>query len=143
MPCTVYHTVAQVGMSKKNITQTVTFVLAQLGELEAEVSVHCIGDARMRTLNRQYRGKDKTTDVLSFSTQDTAVVQLGHDRGDIFISVPQIRRQAKEYGVPYREEFTRMLIHGILHLFGYDHVKKNEAKKMFDLQERFVTKTLV
>jgi probable rRNA maturation factor len=60
------------------------------------------------------------------------------DWGDIFICIPQIRRQAKEYGVLYKEELYRMTVHGVLHLLGYDHGQKKDEKEMFSLQDKFV-----
>jgi probable rRNA maturation factor len=113
------------------------------------LSIHCIGDRRMRTLNRRYRGIDRTTDVLSFAiqegeeffvgTQDDSVLELG----DIFISIPQISRQAKRFGISEKEEFTRMLVHGVLHVLGYDHVHPKDAQKMFFLQEKILTDIMV
>lgn len=95
-----------------------------------EIGVALVGNAEMRRLNRQYRGKDKTTDVLSFGMG-------GPDEplGDIIISVPQIRRQARENDVSTKREFSMMLAHGVLHLLGHDHVKPKDAGKMFGLQD--------
>lgn len=138
MSCTVYSHIARAGVSQKAIVQMVSSVLDGIKQPEASVSVHLIGDARMKTLNKRHRGKDATTDVLSFPTHEGNEPFLGEDWGDIFISVPQIKRQAKQFGVSYREEFCRMLVHGTLHLFGYDHIEERDAKKMFGLQERFV-----
>lgn len=68
---------------------------------------------------------------------------VGHsDFGDIFISVPYIRKQAALWSVSYQEELTRMLIHGVLHNMGYDHQEEKEAKQMFGLQERFLKSVL-
>lgn len=138
MACNVYQHVVRVGISQKAINQMVSSVLLGIKHSDASMSVHLIGDTRMRTLNRRFRGKDKTTDVLSFSTNEGAEPFLGEDWGDVFVSIPQIRRQAKQFSVPFREEFYRMLVHGTLHLFGYDHEQDEEAKKMFRLQEKFV-----
>lgn len=85
-----------------------------------EVSVLLVGDGRMRKLNREYRGKDKTTDVLSFPQGGPCGAALC-SLGDIVISVPQTIRQAGEYGATFYEELARLLIHGLLHLLGYDH----------------------
>ena len=60
------------------------------------------------------------------------------DLGDIIICIPQVRRQAKEYKVSFQEEFLRIVIHGVLHLVGHDHIKKADARKMFSLQEKLV-----
>ena len=140
--CNVYKTVNNIGMSKKAIQHIVFFVLDDLG-VTGSVSVNYIGDAKMQTLNKRYRGKNSTTDVLSFAAQEGDDMFFPNDDlGDIFISVKQIERQAKEYGVPYKEEATRMVVHGVLHLLGYDHIKPRDAKKMFGLQEKFVHKCI-
>ncbi len=103
------------------------------------ISVHVIGDLRMKELNRVHRGKNKTTDVLSFSAKEGKWGgKQEDDLGDIFISAVQIRRQAKVWKVSAAEEFTRMLVHGVLHILGYDHMKKKEAKIMFGKQERYL-----
>ena len=76
----------------------------------------------MRRLNRQWRGKDKTTDVLSFSYREGphAIIQP-QVMGDIVISVPQAERQAVAAGIPVGKEIERLLVHGFVHLLGYDH----------------------
>lgn len=100
---------------------------------KAEVSVTLTGDAEVRRLNKKYRKKDKTTDVLSFEGG------MG-DLGDIVISIPQTRRQAKENGKSERKELAMLLVHGTLHLLGYDHIKPKDAKVMLPLQERILKK---
>jgi probable rRNA maturation factor len=83
-----------------------------------EVSILFCGDSRMRGLNRRYRGKDRSTDVLAFPP-DTRP-----DRpflGDIVVSVPFAQRQARRRGEPASREIDRLLVHGFLHLLGYDH----------------------
>ena len=84
-----------------------------------EVSVLFCADRRMRTLNRRYRGKDRSTDVLAFP-----VAAAGGENGflgDIVISVPYAEREARRRGEPGAREIERLLIHGLLHLGGYDH----------------------
>lgn len=140
MECLIYQTVRTLDISHTRIKSVVSFVFRSLHEKVDMVSIHCIGDQRMRTLNKQYRGIDKTTDVLSFAAEEGVVFGSEREIGDIFISVPKIRRQARKYGVPYHEEFFRMLIHGILHSLGYDHIKPRDAKEMFRLQEKFLSR---
>ena len=107
----------------------------------AEVGVALIGDAEMRRLNRAWRGKDRTTDVLSFGAGSgwPGGKSPGY-LGDVLISVPQIRRQAAEYGRTFRQEFAMMLVHGTLHLLGYDHERPRDAARMLPLQERILTR---
>ena len=117
--------------------------LKKVGEMVAKdlkigklVSIVLVGDKKIRELNRQYRKKDKVTDVLSFGDWQNPVFL-----GEIAISLPQIRRQAKEYGVEIKQELARILIHGVLHLTGLNHEKsKVEAAKMFRKQDALVKK---
>lgn len=99
---------------------------------KAEISVLLVGDRRMRELNHTYRGIDLTTDVLSFSQLEGASLQ--HESvylGDIVISPAQAERQAKERGATLQKELAVLLIHGLLHLIGYDHEKNRyQATKM-------------
>lgn len=95
-----------------------------------EVSLAFVGDAEMRRLNRQYRQRDKTTDVLSFL--------LEPGLGQIIISAPQARRDAREARTPLREKLLRLIAHGLLHLRGYDHTKPHERKRMERLEERIL-----
>ena len=82
---------------------------------KSEISVLFCGDGRMRALNRRFRGKDTPTDVLSFAAGQ------GQLLGDIVVSVPYAARQARRRGERTRREIDRLLLHGYLHLLGYDH----------------------
>lgn len=99
-----------------------------------EVSVLFVDDDTIAELNASYRKKNKPTDVLAFPAEvpHSAVPVLG----DIVISVPTARRQARELGHTLRHEVAFLLIHGMLHLLGYDHHKSWERKKMFSKQDR-------
>ena len=135
----VYQSVKSVGVSKKRIQKVIAQVLEKMHHTDKELSVHLVGTKRMQKLNYLYRGKEQPTDVLAFAAQEGKEISPAiNDLGDIFICIPQIQQQAKTFGVSYHEEFLRILIHGILHLLGYDHVKPAEANNMFALQEQFV-----
>jgi probable rRNA maturation factor len=117
-----------------------------------EVSVLLVNDKRMRELNRLYRDKDTTTDVLSFPQQDRTALRVVRNQlkgkdispvtrspslplGDIVISLPQAKRQAEAYGAPLYEELARLLVHGLLHLLDYDHERNSsEARSMRALE---------
>ncbi len=93
--------------------------IAQLAVgLRGEVEVLLAGDRTLRRLNREYRGKDKATDVLSFPVAEEFVGQHG---GDLAISVETAKRQAEEHGHLLRDEVKLLLLHGLLHLSGMDH----------------------
>ncbi len=138
MKCRIYSQVKDTGFPEKHIKTIVAYVLKH-ERREADVNVHIVGDKKMRSLNREHRGKDKTTDVLSFAYQEGEHPRFfEQELGDIFINPNQIKRQAIFFEVAYEEEFARMLIHALLHLLGLDHEKSDEAKKMFAKQERYL-----
>jgi probable rRNA maturation factor len=90
----------------------------------------------MSQLNKQYRGKNKSTDVLSFCIDDGS-----RDRqflGEIYVSVPTARRQAAAYGATLTEENLRLVCHGLLHLMGYDHQEPADARRMKLLEDRYL-----
>ncbi len=94
----------------------------------------------MRSLNRRYRGIDRTTDVLSFSFREGAFADLRPDiLGDIVISVPQAERQARQAGHPFAREVELLLVHGLVHLLGYDHERgPSEARRMRRRERQFL-----
>ena len=93
-----------------------------------EVSIALVSDARMRALNRKYRGKDKTTDVLAFA-EDQGL-------GDLVIATGVARRQAAEAGHSYQSELRVLALHGLLHLLGYDHHDRRDHGRMARLEAR-------
>jgi probable rRNA maturation factor len=100
----------------------------------AELSVMLADDAMLRELNRTYRGTDAATDVLSFAqSEGEAFAQPAGawpHLGDIIISVDTARRQAIEYGQTLQEELQHLVVHGLLHLLGYDHESPEDAAQM-------------
>lgn len=105
----------------------------------AEVGVVFVSDREMIKLNAAHRGKRKTTDVLSFGN-DGSWAEAGEHGflGDVIVSVAQADRQAKKAGKPLRSELALLLVHGTLHLLGYDHESLNDEKVMFGLQKRIL-----
>lgn len=108
--------------------------------MEVTASIHLVGEKEIMALNKEHRKINKVTDVLSFPLCEVGEIRdkRYEEIGDVFLCIPQIKKQAKEYGVSFEEEFCRILTHGILHLLGFDHQKKKEANKMFKLQEKIV-----
>ncbi|MES2962470.1 MAG: rRNA maturation RNase YbeY [Bdellovibrionota bacterium] len=89
-----------------------------------------VDENEIRRLNREFRGKNKTTDVLSFESEESDVL------GELAICPQVISRQAKEHGLLVREELGYMVLHGFLHLLGFDHeTSVRDEKKMFALQD--------
>ncbi len=95
-----------------------------------EISVAIIGDAKIKNLNKKYRRRDKVTDVLAF------------DYGEIFICLPQAKRQAKKLGHSLKNELATLLIHGILHLAGYEDETSKDRERMTKMQENIWRKII-
>lgn len=119
------------------IVETARALLAAVGEANSAMSVSLVGDAAIRALNRDTRGKDKETDVLSFPMYEPGEEHVGEERfvGDVVISIDTARRQAAEYDAPLQRELERLLIHGVLHLLGHDHMEPEERAEM-EAEER-------
>lgn len=113
---------------KRDIKKISTSVLKHLGSPKtSELSISFINDEKMRELNRTYRDIDRTTDVLSFPQGEGPEITL---LGDVVISLDTAERNSKRYGVTREEEIKKLIVHGILHLLGYDHKKKKEREEM-------------
>lgn len=100
-------------------------------------SIHLVmlSDEQIAELNSQYRQKNKPTDVLSFSYYEEAGFPGENLIGEIAISLPTAKKQAKEHRKTLKQEVQFLFIHGLLHVFGYDHELADERKVMFDLQD--------
>ena len=107
------------------------------------IHLEMVPNEKMAKLNRIFRGKEGATDVLTFARWEVGMPALPlMDLGDVLIAPEVAREQAKRFHNTYPEELQRLAVHGLLHLFGYDHeVGPKEEKEMFELQER-ILKTL-
>ena len=106
-----------------------------------ELSVTFVRSRTIHTINRDYRGIDRPTDVISFAIRDDMefeMVEGMNDLGDIFINIDYSRKQAKQYGHSYRREIAFLFTHGMLHCLGYDHMKEEDEKVMFALQDEIL-----
>ncbi len=100
-------------------------------ELEGrELSIALVSDAVIHELNRNYRKKDKPTDVLAFAMSEGEGGAMGGALGDVVLSIDTAKRQAKEHRHTLLEELTMLLAHGLLHLLGYDHRHDREERVM-------------
>lgn len=133
----IYQTEVKCPISQEVVENIVQQAAKKEKKITGIVEITVVGDSAIRKLNKNHRGKDAVTDVLSFAWGEDNVVP-SQGIGEIYISYPQIVRQARQFKVATQEEFGRMLTHGLLHLVGYDHVKSGDAKKMFSLQEKIV-----
>ena len=114
----------------ERIEAEAALVLGQFGLDHAELSVLLCDDATIQPLNRQYRDKDKPTDVLSFSQVEGEAIGQGEVLGDVVISLETAARQARARRRSLDDEMARLLVHGALHLIGHDHVRAGEARRM-------------
>jgi len=97
---------------------------------EIDLSIVFVGQGRIRKLNKKYREKNKVTDVLSF----------GEELNEVVICLREVKKNAKKYNLTLKKELARVLIHGILHLLGYEHEKsKKEAEKMEKKEEYYLS----
>lgn len=95
------------------------------------ITLTLITDSEIKEINKKYRGKDKPTDVLSFSYFDIKTPKLPEDLlGEIMISVDTAKVQARERGITLPEELKTLFIHGLLHIFGYTHETDEKEKNM-------------
>ena len=104
-------------------------LLAELAPEAASFGARFVGDRTMRRANRDFRGKDRTTDVLSFPGGPTPE---GRHLGDVLVCVPAARRQAEEGGRPVEREVRRLLLHGVLHCLGHDHERDGGAMERLE-----------
>ena len=100
-------------------------------------SIVFMNDEEIHEMNREYRGVDRVTDVISFAFEDSQDFVYNDIRmlGDIFICIPQMKRQAVDYGHSEKRELSFLAVHGFLHLLGYDHMTEEDEKVMFKKQE--------
>lgn len=125
-----------------NVTKAAEMVGKLYGVENGEVSVTLTDNAYIHTLNRQYRGIDRPTDVLSFALNESEEPEIdgGLDvnvLGDLIISVERAEEQSADYGHSVRREMAFLTVHGMLHLLGYDHMEDEERAEM-EAEQRFV-----
>ena len=110
------------------------------------ISVSLVDNEFIHKLNRDYRGIDRPTDVISFAfldNEDREALYKGKEPvclGDIYISVDKAKEQAQEYGHSLERELSFLFVHGLLHLLGYDHMTEEDEKVMFRLQDEILPK---
>lgn len=114
-------------------------------EDDSEVSVTFVANEKIQEINREYRGKDQPTDVISFAMEELGEgeielsgLEMPRVLGDIIISVQRAEEQASEYGHSFKRELGFLAVHGFLHLLGYDHMTEEEEKIMFTKQREIL-----
>lgn len=130
-------TIALSDEDRELIEKLISFVVPKIAEeAEVEVSVSFVEDEEIRRLNRDFRGVDKTTDVLSFPMDEA----YGDYRnlGDVIINTRKVQEQAEDFGHGYRRELTYLTVHSLLHLVGYDHEEPDEKAAMREMEEKLL-----
>ena len=135
-----------------DISEVAAAALSHMNRFGVEVSILICADPEMRELNLRYRDKDAPTDVLSFSQTEAAEPEISQEPvwpslpedgerphiGDIVVSLDSVRRNADEWAIPYTQELRRVVVHGVLHLLGMDHVTNEPDQEMLQVQERIL-----
>ncbi len=146
MPVHVQNYVRRVTFDQAHLGRLARAILSDVGETSAELGVLLVGDQRMRSFNRRYRGKDRATDVLAFAMRESLTPHpspvVPAMLGDVVIAVPTAARQAKQGRRSLDEELTALLVHGILHLCGYDHERGEKEARRMHRRERMILRSL-
>lgn len=143
-------------MNKIEIFNTLDKEIKELTEIEKLMNYACdymkldnvtfniiiVDNEEIHKINKEYRGIDRPTDVISFALEDEKDMlldsEVGRILGDIYISLDKCIEQAKEYGHSFLRELAFLSVHGFLHLQGYDHMKKEDEEVMFKLQDEIL-----
>lgn len=160
MPVLLQNRQRAVAVNCAWLGRTARAVLAAARVGAAELSLVLVSDRRMRTLNRRYRKKDRTTDVLAFPMHEiwppkrrspapaasvaakSRLSRVPMALGDVVISMPTAKRQAAEMGHSLRDEVARLLVHGVLHLLGYDHERSERDALLMARKEKAVLRAI-
>ena len=138
--------VRSVTVHVSRLRRLATRVLRELGESISDVSISFVGDGHMRRLNRFYRGKNRTTDVLAFAMKDADIPRIRRPNrrplGDVVISIPTAVGQAISNRKSLDEEIVGLLVHGMLHLCGYDHERSEAEARRMQRRERLLRRRL-
>ncbi len=136
-----------VSVDEKFLEKIAEKILAGEGKKEGELSIALVGPGRMKKINKSYRGKNRATDVLSFPESKIQLekfkicpLKKSKSLGEIAICLREVKKNAKRYKSNFETELSRVLIHGLLHLLGYDHEKsEKEAEKMEEKQNHYLS----
>lgn len=124
----------------KEIKKLINYACKYKKLKNVEFNIIFVDNDYIHKLNKEYRGIDRPTDVITFALEDGCEVDLNMPRllGDIYISIDKAREQSLEYGHSFLREISFLAIHGFLHLLGYDHMKKEDEIVMFKEQEEIL-----
>ena len=124
-------------LNTKPLCQFAERALRHIASTKQSVTIVFVGDASIRRLNRQFRGKDRVTDVLSFPTRaEPFETENQSSLGEVVISIQRAAAQAKQNGLTFSNEVEQLILHGLLHLCGYDHETDNGEMNRLELRLR-------
>jgi len=139
MKISIVNSQKKVRLNFQRIKNTALAALSFLDEKDVELSVYVVDDVEIKNLNYRYLGKERATDVLAFSMREGQRLKGGEGiLGDVVISAETAVSQARRYAKDTIDEIELYLIHGILHLVGYDDGSLKAKKKMFDVQDKIL-----
>ena len=123
------------------LNEVINHTLEVMDAKESIFTIIFVTPEEIHELNKQYRGVDRVTDVISFALEDAHDVSLTDVRvlGDIYICIDKMKEQAIEYGHSETRELSFLTVHGLLHLLGYDHQTKEDEEVMFGLQRKILS----
>lgn len=133
---------------KELATNLVNYAAKELDSApDTEMSITIVDDDEIQRINREYRNTDRVTDVISFAIEDgededetfAGFEGIPENIGDLFIDPFKVRKQAEEYGHSFERELGYTVVHGFLHLNGYDHIKEEDEAVMIPLQEKILS----
>ena len=130
------------SIDEKLVYKVANYALEYEKVSNAVLNIIIVDNSYIHKINKEYRGVDRETDVISFALEDddTFVKLPIRVLGDIYISIDKVKSQALEYGHSEKRELSFLTVHGILHLLGYDHMNINDEKVMFQKQEDILDK---
>ena len=135
-----YNETKEKVLEEKELKKLIKYALKYMNLKNVSFSVIFVDNNKIHKLNKDYRNIDRPTDVITFRLADYEEVMCGKINilGDVYISLDKAKEQAIEYGHSYLRELSFLLIHGFLHLLGYDHMNEEDEKEMFSLQEEIL-----
>ena len=124
------------------LNEVINHTLEVMDAKESIFTIIFVTKEEIHELNKQYRGVDRVTDVISFALEDAHDVSLSDIRvlGDIYICIDRMKEQAIEYGHSFERELAYMVVHGFYHLMGEDHIEEEDKKQMREKEENVLNK---